>query len=295
MRRGRRGAAKRREWLSPGAILRKMLDLRELLRGDSANVPLDVAALQIANIEYPHTAIEPYLVLLDSHATEFGERVGKRTSGEDFVQLLNEYLFQELGFEGNSNDYYDPANSCLNEVLTRRLGIPITLALVYMEIGRRLGRQIHGIGLPGHFLVQYDGPDFRAFIDPFHGGQVRTEEECFELAREATGMPLADDPSLLEPVSRRHIAVRMLNNLRAIYFQRQQPEKGARVLNLLIEADPASPEEYKQRAVCRTQLDEFDGARADLETYLRLAPNASDRDQVIAEMVRIRKLALLRR
>jgi regulator of sirC expression with transglutaminase-like and TPR domain len=272
-----------------------MLDLRELLRGDSADVPLDVAALQIANIEYPTTAIEPFLVLLDSHATEFGERVGARTSGETFVRLLNEYLFEELGFEGNAADYYDPANSCLNEVLTRRLGIPITLGLVYMEIGRRLGRQIHGIGLPGHFLVHYDGPDFQAIIDPFHAGQLRSEEECYELAREATGMQLANDPALLEPVSKRHIAVRMLNNLRAIYFQRQDPAKAARVLDFLIEANPGSAEEYKQRAVCHAQLEEFEAALEDLERYLRLAPNAHDRDQVIAEMVRIRKLALLKR
>jgi regulator of sirC expression with transglutaminase-like and TPR domain len=272
-----------------------MLELRELLRGDSADVPLDVAALQIATIEYPNMAIEPYLVLLDSHATEFADRVGRRTSGQQFVQLLNEYLFQELGFQGNSDDYYDPANSCLNEVLTRRLGIPITLALVYMEIGRRLGRQIHGIGLPGHFMVQYDGPDFHALLDPFHNGQIRSEEECYELAREATGMPLADDPSLIAPVTARHIAVRMLNNLRAVYFQRRQPDKALRVLDLLIEADPASTEEYKQRGICRTQLEQFDEARADLEMYLRLSPNATDREQVIAEMVRIRKLALLRR
>ena len=271
-----------------------MLELRELLRSGSADVPLDVAALQIATIEYPNTAIEPFLVLLDSHATEFAERVTRRTSGEEFVRLLNEYLFEELGFEGNSADYYDPANSCLNEVLTRRLGIPITLALVYMEIGRRLDREIHGIGLPGHFIVQYEGRDFRALIDPFHGGQLRSEQECYEMAREATGMSLPDDPSLIQPVSKRHIAVRMLNNLRAIYFQRQQPDKAIRVLNLLIEAEPSSPEEYKQRAICLTQTDRFDEARSDLELYLRLNPNAADRDQVIAEMVRIRKLARLK-
>jgi regulator of sirC expression with transglutaminase-like and TPR domain len=271
-----------------------MLELRELLWGEG-DVPLDVAALQIATIEYPNSPIEPFLVLLDSHATEFAERVTQRTTGETFVRRLNDYLFDELGFQGNSTDYYDPANSCLNEVLTRRLGIPITLAVVYIEIGRRLGRQIHGIGLPGHFMVQYEGPDFQALIDPFHAGQLRTEEECFEMAREATGMPLRDDPSLIEPVSNRHIAIRMLNNLRAIYFQRQQPGKAMKVLNLLIESEPESAEEYKQRAVCRAQLEQFEEARGDLETYLRLAPNAPDKEQVIAEMVRIRKLALLRR
>jgi regulator of sirC expression with transglutaminase-like and TPR domain len=271
-----------------------MFELRELLRNASADVPLDVAALQIATIEYPQLTVEPFLVLLDSHATEFGERVSRRTTGEEFVDLLNHYLFEELGFQGNSEEYYDPANSCLNEVLTRRLGIPITLSLVYVEIGRRLGRPIHAIGLPGHFLVSYDGPDFEAIIDPFHCGQIRSDEECYELAREATGVPLADNPELLAPVSNRHIAVRILNNLRSIYFQRREAAKAAQVLDLLIEASPDSAEEYKQRGVCYIQTERYEDARHDLETYLRLAPKAADAPQVATELNRIRRLIALR-
>jgi regulator of sirC expression with transglutaminase-like and TPR domain len=257
-------------------------------------VPLDVAALQIATIEYPELAVEPFLVLLDSHATEFGERVNARTSGEEFIDLLNHYLFEELGFQGNSEEYYDPANSCLNEVLTRRLGIPISLSLVYIEIGRRLGRPIHGVGLPGHFLVSYEGADFQAIIDPFHAGQIRSEQECYELAREATGVPLQDDPDLLAPVSNRHIAIRMLNNLRSIYFQRREAFKAVRVLDLLIESAPDSAEEYKQRGVCLARIERYEEARDDFEKYLRLAPNAADRRQVAAELDRVRRLIGLR-
>lgn len=271
-----------------------MFELRELLREDSVDVPLDVAALQIATIEYPQLTVEPFLVLLDSHATEFAERVSSRTSGEEFVELLNLYLFEELGFQGNSDDYYDPANSCLNEVLTRRLGIPITLSLVYVEIGRRLGRPIHAIGLPGHFLVAYGAADFQAIIDPFHAGQIRSEEECYELAREATGLPLSDDPDLLAPVSNRHIAVRILNNLRSIYFQRREAYKAVQVLDLLIESAPESAEEYKQRGVCQVQIERYEDARDDLQQYLRLAPNAPDKPQVAAELERIRRLLALR-
>jgi regulator of sirC expression with transglutaminase-like and TPR domain len=271
-----------------------MHELRELLRADTAHVPLDVAALQIATIEYPQLSVEPFLVLLDSHATEFSERVDRRTGGEEFIDRLNHYLFEELGFQGNSDDYYHPANSCLNEVLTRRLGIPITLSLVYIEIGRRLGRPMHGVGLPGHFLVGYDGPDFAAIIDPFHTGQIRSEHECYELAREATGVPLEDDPDLLAPVSNRHIAVRILNNLRSIYFQRREAAKATRVLDLLIEAAPESAEEYKQRGVCLVQTGLYEEAARDLETYLRLAPNAPDRSQVALELQRVRRLLALR-
>jgi regulator of sirC expression with transglutaminase-like and TPR domain len=271
----------------------EMLELRELLRDGTSSVPLDVAALQIGSIEEADPDITPSLILLDSYASEFSERVTPATPGDDFVIMLNEYLFEELGFQGNSSDYYDPANSCLQQVLLRRLGIPISLSVVYMEISRRLGRKFHGIGLPGHFIVACDEPDFSAYIDPYHGGTLLTVEECYEMAREATGMPLADDRSMLQPVSPRHIAIRMLNNLRAVYLRRHDPGKAVRVLDLLIEAAPGSAEEYKQRGVCLAQLDRFAEASDDLRSYLRLAPDATDRWQVTAELERLRRLIAL--
>ncbi|HYO84382.1 MAG TPA: transglutaminase-like domain-containing protein, partial [Bryobacteraceae bacterium] len=273
----------------------EMHELTELLRDGSKNVPLDVAALQIATVEYPDLTPEPWLVLLDSHAAEFKDRITERTSGDDFVSELNTYLFDELGFGGNSESYYDAANSCLNEVLLRRSGIPITLSIVYMEVARRVGRKIRGVGLPGHFIVRYSDGDFEALLDPFHGGQVLSPEDCFTLAREATGMDLPDDPALLQPVTRRHIAIRMLNNLRAVYFQQSEPAKAVRVLDLLIEASPeTAAEEYKQRGVCGAQLGRLGAAQQDLKTYLRLAPGAPDRQQVMAELERLRRLEALR-
>jgi regulator of sirC expression with transglutaminase-like and TPR domain len=270
-----------------------MLELRELLRNGNATVPLDVAALQIGTIEEADSDITPSLLLLDSYANEFAERVSPATHGDDFVAALNEFLFEELGFQGNSNDYYDPANSCLQQVLLRRLGIPITLSLVYMEIGRRLGRKFHGVGLPGHFIVACDEPDFSAFLDPFHGGTLLTADECYELAREATGMPLPEDRSMLQPVSSRHIAIRMLNNLRSVYLRRRESPKAVRVLDLLIEAVPDSAEEYKQRGVCLAQLERYAEASDDLRNYLRLSPDASDRWQVTAELERLRRIIAL--
>lgn len=264
-----------------------------MLRGGSGPVALDVAALQIATIEDPHLTIEPFLGLLDSHAAEFRERVTPSTPGDEFVLLFNEYLFEELGFQGNTDDYYDPANSCLNEVLTRRLGIPITLSVMYMEVARRLGRKVHGIGLPGHFLVRFDADGFESFIDPFNEGRVLPEDECFALARDATGMPLQDDSAMLRPVSNRVIAIRMLNNLRSVYFRRRQPARAVQVLDLLIDAAPESADEYKQRGICLAQVDRFTEARSDLETYLRLSPEAADRAQVSLELSRIRRMIAL--
>jgi len=266
-----------------------MDELLDLLAHHDENVALDVAALQLATIEHPDLNLEPYLGLLDSHATEFSERVDDDTSGEEFVELLNHYLVEELGFRGNQDDYYSPANSCLNIVLAERVGIPITLSLVYIEIARRLRRPIYGIGLPGHFLVQYDDGEFSTFIDPFNGGQLLFEQECLELARQVTGAGVSADSSVLAPVNKRHIMIRMLNNLRAVYFKLQDPTKSSSVLDLLIAADPSAAEAYKHRGICRAQLELFKGARTDFETYLKLEPLAFDRAEVEAQIERMKR------
>ena len=264
-----------------------MQELRELLLGGPGDPGLDLAALQIATIEYPELDPGSFLELLDSYARELSERISPDSDGEEFIHTTNEFLFEELGFQGNQNEYYHPANSCLNEVLTKRVGIPITLSVVYMEVARRLGRTVHGIGLPGHFIVQYDDPQISAFIDPFHAGRLMFETECFDLAREITGLDISKDQNILRPVTKRQILVRMLNNLRSVYFQRQEPLKAIEVLSLLIEADPGSPDEYKQRGVCLAQVQRFKQARTDLEMYLRLSPDAPDRDPVSQQIRRI--------
>jgi len=266
-----------------------MHHLKDLLVNGNEDVPLDVAALELATIEHPDSPVEPFLQLLDSHATELGERVDEDTDGEEFVHLLNDYLVEELGFRGNEDNYYHPDNSCLNEVLAQRVGIPITLSVVYMEIARRLDRPIFGIGLPGHFLIEYNDGDYASYLDPFHSGRLMSAEDCCELSREITGLDISNDSNALQAVSRRHILVRMLNNLRAVYFRQNEPNKAVQVLNLLIEADPSSAEEYKQRGICQAQIKSYQAARADLETYLRLAPKAHDRKDVEDQIERMKK------
>jgi regulator of sirC expression with transglutaminase-like and TPR domain len=264
-------------------------ELRELLVGESEQAPLDIVALQLAAIEYPEVPVEPFLLLLDSHARELEERIDENTPGPEFIQTMNRYLFEELGFRGNADDYYNPANSCLNEVLTSRTGIPITLSLLYMEVSRRLDRTVLGIGLPGHFVVQYYDDEFTAFIDPFNGGRILFDVECLGLAKEVTGVDVSRNPDVLRPVSKRHIVIRMLNNLRAAYFRRQNPSKAIHVLDLLIEGMPDSPEEYKQRGICLAQQQQFKAASRDLNAYLRLAPDAPDRAQIEAQLARIKE------
>lgn len=257
--------------------MRRLLDL---LIGRNQDLGLDRAALELARIEYPNLEIEPYIALLDSHAGELSRRLSGRPSGAAYVETANRYLFQELGFRGNEANYYDPRNSCLNEVLTTRMGIPITLAVVYLEISRRLGQPVYGIGMPGHFLAEFRGADFAAWIDVFHGGQVLTRDQCFDLASEASGAPLPPDPRMLTPVSDRQILVRMLRNLRGIYFQRQAWSKALQTLDLLLAADSGAAEEYKQRGLLHLRVRNAPAARRDLETYLQLAPAVSDRPEI---------------
>jgi regulator of sirC expression with transglutaminase-like and TPR domain len=243
-------------------------ELSELLAGRATGMELDEAALLLARIEYPDLVIEPFLRILDSYAAELDGR------GGSFVDAANRYLFDELGFTGNSEDYYNPANSCLNEVLASKTGIPITLSVVYLEIARRLGKPVFGIGLPGHFIVQYDDGVFSTYIDVFDCGRLVDAADCAELA----GSPV--NPSMLARVDNRQILARMVNNLRGIYFSREAHRKSLQILNLLIEAHPSSAEEYKQRGITNLKLEQTRAAKADLERYLDLAPDAPDRAAV---------------
>jgi regulator of sirC expression with transglutaminase-like and TPR domain len=273
--------------LSPGT---EMQALRAALR-DESGVALDAAALEMAAIERPGLESAPYLEMLDRIASELDTRLGgyAGTDGPRFVRIANHYLFQELGFRGNDSDYYDPGNSCLDVVLDRRTGIPITLSAVYIEVARRLGWPVFGIGLPGHFVVQYADVEYSTYIDPFYAGRLLTEDDCGKLAREITGVDLSTEPSTLAPVSNRYILVRMLNNLRSAYFRVKQYTKAATVMNLLVEAFPENADYYKARGVARLHLREFAAAKSDLEKYLKCSPQADDRAGITRQLEAIHR------
>ena len=272
------------------------------MQSESA-IALDTAALEMAAIEPPGLNAAPYRDMLARFASELAARLnppfraatvrerlqGTTTDGPEFVQLLNQYLFEELGFRGNEANYEDPRNSCLDIVLDRRIGIPITLSVVYIEVARRLGRPVFGIGLPGHFVVQYNDGDYSIFIDPFHAGKLLTEADCHELAREITGVDSSSEPSTLAPVSNRYILVRMLNNMRSAYFRAEQFGKMAQVMDLLVDAFPRNADYFKARGVARLHLREFSAAKSDLEMYLRYSPEAEDRDKVTKQLEAIHR------
>lgn len=255
--------------------------LRAALKSNG-DVPLDVASLEMGRILTPGLDVAPYLGVLDQIARDLQTRVPERSSGAAFVESANRYLFEELGFTGNQTAYYDARNSFLHQVLERRTGIPITLSVVYIEVARRLGRPVFGIGLPGHFVVQYDDGEYSTYIDPFHGGKLLSRSDCARIAREVTSEEPQD--SAFGPVSNRYILVRMLNNLRSAYFRSKQYGKVEAVMDMLLEAFPANPEYYKARGVARLNLRQFVAAKSDLEIYLERLPQAEDRKEIIDQL-----------
>lgn len=247
--------------------------LRRLLRNEDESVQLDVAALMIARIEYPGLPLEPWLAELDYHA----EQIHRRNS-RSFRVGAQEYLFREMGFAGNQEDYYNAHNSCLNYVLEARKGIPITMCLMYMELGRRLGVSVDGIGAPGHFLVRVEEEGDTYYLDVFDRGRIREEVEEEVDVRYLVAAP------------KRVILIRMLNNLRLIYLQRQAWVKAAGVLDLLLEADPVDADALRQRAATFAATHRFQAAAEDLGRYLELRPLDPDKDDLKNQITRLHRM-----
>ena len=263
--------------------------LRDALQNDRSEVTLDIAALELARVEFPGLDLQAPLSQLDDMAGQIGSQLASNASGPEFIRAANKLLFDTLQFRGNEDQYYDPRNSCLNSVLARRLGIPITLSVIYMEVGRRLARNIYGVGIPGHFIVAYEDAGSRYWIDPFNGGRVLSFADCCELAKQTGGVDLRANPAVLAPVSRRQILVRVLSNLKAIYLRGAALSKARRVLDLLIEAMPEYAEEYRHRGMVHLRQLNHRAAKADLEMYLRLERDAPEREEVQKQLMLIER------
>ena len=242
------------------------------------------AAFAIARVEYPSLDAAPYLDGLARMGVEARERMARAGAGRlDAVRAFNEYLYDEQGFVGNRTRYDDPRNSFLNEVLERRTGIPITLAVVYLEVARRAGLRVAGINFPGHFLLRASdeapsaGPADFVIIDPFHGGALLSEADCRELLRQHVGDEAAFDRSLLEPATRHHIVVRMLVNLKRLYVRMRSFPQARFISDLLLTVDPSAISELRDRGLLAYHLQDFAAALRDLEEYLRLSPRPEPR------------------
>ena len=250
----------------------------------AANTPggsLAQAALVIARVEYPRLDPEPYLAMLDAmgeaarrHIERHSECTGS-SAPTACVQALNTYLFDELGFTGNRKQYEDPRNSCLNVVLERRTGIPITMSVVYMEVARRAGLRIDGVNFPGHFLVRCCEGKPRTgaglIIDPFHGGALLTEHDCRMLLQRHVGDEVAFSKSLLATATRPQVISRMLLNLKRLYVHMRSFPQARDVTEMLLALTPSSLSELRDRGLLAYHLNDFTSALRDLQAYLKLS------------------------
>lgn len=264
------------------------------------------SALVIARIEYPRLDPDLYLARLDAMGEGARRHIEQRTAEADdrsaatCIQALNEYLFDELKFAGNRQRYEDPRNSCLNEVLERRTGIPITLSLVYMEVAARAGLQVDGVNFPGHFLVRCPERNGRTrsgiIIDPFHKGALLTEHDCRTLLRRHVGEDAPFRRTLLTAATRQQVIVRMLLNLKRIYVQMRSFPQAHDVANLLLAITPSALGELRDRGLLAYHLNDVSGALRDLQTYLKLASMSEadddaseDREQVWEHIKMLRR------
>ena len=235
---------------------------------------LALAALTAAAALGEEIDVELEKTRLDDVAKEARERVALAEGPLGQINALNETMFDDLGFAGNTDDYYDPRNSLLNQVIERRLGIPITLSLVYIEVGARVGIPLAGVGMPGHFLVKHDA-ESSLFVDPFHRGVILDEGECIQqFSRINEGLHW--DPLFLSPVAPRSLLARMLRNLGAIWTQREDLALAERVLTLLMALQPGEAGHKRDRGMLRFRLGQRDDALADLESYLDPSTSAPD-------------------
>ena len=268
--------------MTPAGKLRAQ-EIRQLFRAavsmPDASIDLARAALLIAAEERTHLKVEHYLSLLDQISERARAHVAQSTG--PIIEAFNHFMFEEMGFAGNQLNYYDPRNSFLDDVIDRRTGIPITLSVVYMEVGRRAGLRTEGVGLPGHFIVRaWEGYSTEArLVDPFHGKMLDLSD-CQDRLDELYGGQVALTSEHLRAATPREILTRMLTNLKAIYTRASLYRQALAVVERLLILMPEAVSEHRDHGTLLAQLGRLPEAIAETKTYLQLAPKAPDAEQV---------------
>jgi regulator of sirC expression with transglutaminase-like and TPR domain len=265
-----------------------------LATGGYNEVSLAEGALLIAAEEYAGLDVDAYLGRIDEMGANLRRRLRSDISTTEALIALNRYVFDELGFSGNADDYYDPRNSFLNDVIERKVGIPITLAVLYIEIGRRIGLPLHGVSFPTHFLVKCVLREGAIILDPYARGASLGVEDLQERLKTVARDIQLDPPlvaSLLAPAAPRDIFARMLRNLRAIYAEKGEELKALAASNRILALLPQAAEEYRDRGSLYASLECFRAALDDYRQYLRLKPHAHDSEKVALLIAELEPLA----
>ena len=273
-----------------------------LLADEKERYSLAEACLLIAEDAYPNLDVQHYLAEIERMAARLRGRL-PTGDPEEKVIALNQFLFDELGFTGNADDYYDPRNSYLNEVLDRRVGIPISLSIVYMEVGRKIGLPLEGVSFPGHFLVRLALRGSTLVLDPFSGGEPLSEQDLRKLLRRViagsgrAGLRSAGDVAaelpldqFLEPAGHRQVLARVLRNLKNIYREKDDPRRLLEVINRMLVVAPDALGELRDRGLVYQKLEAFRAALKDLNEYLEQEPDAADADEIRARVVELTSL-----
>jgi regulator of sirC expression with transglutaminase-like and TPR domain len=270
----------------------------QLLNRDDARIDLARACLMIAQDAYPGLDVERYLGEIERMAIRLRGRIPQTGGAEERVVALNQFLYEDLGYWGNTDDYYDPRNSYLNDVIERKTGIPITLSILYMELGRRIGLPLEGVSFPGHFLVRLKLRGGMLVLDPFTGGAPQSEDELRSRVKRVIPDGVADDlpaselplDQFLEPATNRQILSRLLRNLKAIYRETDQPERLLEVLNRMLLVTPDAATELRDRGYLYQRLECYRAAFKDLTDYSEREPDAHDLHEVRGKLVELSTL-----
>ena len=269
-----------------------VLDYFATLVADDDSLPLTEAAISLAQDAYPDLDLEGVLAELDEIALRLKRRLPEGADLTEKIGALNRFFFRELGFAGNLNDYYDPDNSHLNVVLKRRRGIPISLAVLYLELGEQIGVPVRGVSFPGHFLLRVTLPEGDVMLDPTTG-QSLSEAQMVDMlepyishTEQSVGNALR---MLLQPATPREIVARMLRNLKAVYLQSERWQRLLAVQQRLVVLLPGSIEEVRDRGFAYARLDYLRPALEDLERYLDDRPDAEDAVTVESQLNELRQ------
>lgn len=278
-------------------------EFTSLIQKDDAEMDLPRAALLIAAEESPNLDIDQYLARLAELAAQVRARMtaldmpivtqpASVNACFDILHAMNGVLFEQERFRGNRIDYYNPQNSFLNRVLERRLGIPLTLSLIYMEVGKQLGLRIAGVGMPFHFLVRCDFPDQAGsiYIDPYEKGKFLSAQDCRDRLSQIFKDPTDFDPTWLEPLTSRQVLIRLLTNLKNIYTHKNDFARALQVCERILLLDPLQPVELRDRGMMYFHLKHYSRAIRDLSGYIELAPQADDIQEMRQQIKMIRQL-----
>jgi regulator of sirC expression with transglutaminase-like and TPR domain len=272
----------------PGSVA---VRFRELIGRPEEQIDLAEAALLIAKNANQDLDVGRYLAWIDQLADAVSARLSRSATDSERIIALNRFLFEEQGFGPNVDDYYDLRNSFLNEVLERKVGIPISLSIVYMEVGRRIGLELHGVSFPGHFLVKCKLSEGTVILDPFGGGISLSLHDLQQRLRDARGgeVSRAIVAAMLVSASKKQILARMLRNLKEIYLEKRDHHQALSLMEWIIALSPADASQVRDRGLLYLQLECFRAALEDLERYLTLAPDADDAAEIHHRVIDLRQ------